>query len=377
VGQLADADRRKDDFIALLGHELRNPLSPIKNAIQVMRLRGPDRRLAVRSGQEVIERQVQHLTRLVDDLLDVSRITRGKVTLQKERVELAKVVADVVETCGPLVTARRHKLDLSITSEPVLLDADPTRLAQVVGNLLTNAARYTPEGGHIRLAAERAGGEVVLRVIDNGVGIRPDFLHRVFDLFVQAEPAPSQAQGGLGLGLTLVKSLVEMHGGSVTAHSDGPGRGSEFVVRLPVPEETPPGSAADASQVGKVLSPPRRVLVVDDNVDGAETLAMLLRLEGHQVQTAYDGATVLAAAGGFRPDVVLLDISLPGGLTGYDLAPRLRERPGLEGVLLVALTGYGQEEDKRRATDAGFDAHLTKPADLPELHALLAKGRGR
>ncbi len=373
AGQLAEADRRKDDFLALLGHELRNPLAPIKTAVQVMRLSGPDGGEAVRSGLEVIERQVGHLTRLVDDLLDVSRIARGKVALRRGRVELARVVADAVEACGTQLTARRHKLDVSLTSEPVVLEADPTRLAQVFGNLLANAARYTPEAGHIRLTAERAGGDVVVRVVDNGVGIRPEFLPRVFDLFAQADPALT-GQAGLGLGLTLVKSLVEMHGGTVSAHSEGPGRGSEFVVRLPVAAEAGAAGAVP-SESNKVDAPARRVLIVDDNVDGARTLAVLLKLHGHEVRTVHEGAAALDAAADFGPDVVLLDIGLPGGLSGYDLAPRLRELPGLGGLLLVALTGYGQEEDKRRAAEAGFDAHLTKPADLPELQALLIRAR--
>jgi PAS domain S-box-containing protein len=375
AAELAEADRHKNEFLALLGHELRNPLAPIRNALQVMRLGGTDRPEAGAWVQDMLERQVGHLVRLVDDLLDVSRISQGKLNLQKERVELATVVAQAVETCGPLLVARRHTLDVALGREPVRLEADPTRLAQVVANLLTNAAKYTPEGGHITLTTERDGGEVVLRVRDNGIGIRPDMLPRVFDLFTQAERTLHHSQGGLGIGLTLVKSLVEMHGGTVSAHSAGPGRGSEFVVRLPWAPG--PEAALPAGETPGVAPSPaaRRVLVVDDNVDAAESLATLLRLQGHEVLTVHEGGAVIEAARSFRPEVVLLDIGLPGGLTGYDLAPRLRELPGLGGALLVALTGYGQEEDKRRAGEAGFDAHLTKPAEPDVLAALLAGGR--
>jgi PAS domain S-box-containing protein len=370
---LREADRRKDVFLAILAHELRNPLAPIRNAVEFLRLREPAEP-DLKEARDIIERQVRHLTRLVDDLLDVTRITRGKVVLHKQPVEVATAVADAVETCRPLIDERGQELNVVLT--PALrVEADPTRLAQVVGNLLNNAAKYTPEGGHIRLSADREGGEVVLRVKDDGIGIPPAVLPHVFDLFAQAEGSLHRSQGGLGIGLTLVRSLVEMHGGRVGAFSEGPGKGSEFVTRFPLLSGSPAEVAPEDPQEGGAPSSPRRVLVVDDNTDAANSMAMLLRQEGHEARAVHEGPAVLGAARDFRPDVVLLDIGLPGGLTGYDLAPRLRELPGLEKVLLVALTGYGQEEDKRCARDAGFDAHLTKPADLAALHALLAKGR--
>jgi CheY-like chemotaxis protein len=287
-------------------------------------------------------------------------------------IELAAVVAHAVETCGPLIEARRHCFDVTLTSEPVRLEADPTRLAQVLGNLLHNAAKYTPEGGHIRLTAEREGARVVLRVRDNGIGIRPEMLPRIFDLFSQSERTLHHSQGGLGIGLTLVRRLVEMHGGSVEAHSAGHGQGSEFTVRLPaLPESARPAPPEATARPAAGIRPGRRVLLVDDNADAADSLAMVLRLAGHEVRAVHEGGAALEAARTFVPEVVLLDIGLPGGPTGYDLAPRLRQLPGLADVLLVALTGYGHEEDKRRAEDAGFDVHLTKPADIDTLEALL------
>jgi len=371
---LRESDRRKDVFLATLSHELRNPLAPLRNALQVMRLRGHDRREAVNWAQEMMERQVHHLVRLVDDLLDVSRISRGKIKLRKEPLVLAEVVEIAVATARPLIDARKHGLSVSVPPD-AQLEADPTRLAQVLANLLNNAAKYTEEGGHIRLTAARDANEVVLSVQDNGTGIDPEVLPQVFDLFVQAGPSLGRSEGGLGIGLTLVKSLVEMHGGSVSAASEGPGRGSEFVVRLPVGLETARAAAGATPVLGGGEVARRRVLVVDDNADAADSLAMLLRMQGHEVRTAYEGTTALELARAFGPDVVLSDIGLPG-MTGYELAPRLRDLPGLKGALLVALTGYGQEEDRRRVREAGFDAHLVKPADLDALHALLAKPFG-
>jgi PAS domain S-box-containing protein len=373
--QLAEADRRKDVFLATLAHELRNPLAPLANALRVMRLRGRDRREAVSWAQDMMERQVLYLVHLVDDLLDVSRIGRGKIALQKEMVDLATLVAVAVETARPLLDSHRHRLTVSVPSG-IWLEADPTRLAQVLANLLNNAAKYTEEDGHVALTAAVEADEVVLRVKDNGVGIAPEVLPRVFDLFVQAEPSLGR-QGGLGIGLTLVKNLVELHGGSVTAFSAGPGQGSEFVVRLPVqpgppvcalPREPVTGGHSSVEDRG---TPRRRVLVVDDSADTADSLALLLRMEGHEVRVAYEGTAALDTAQTFCPEVVLSDIGLPG-MTGYELAPRLRQLPGMADILLVALTGYAQEEDRRRAEAAGFDAYLVKPADLDTVRALLA-----
>jgi signal transduction histidine kinase len=368
--QLAEADRRKDEFLAMLGHELRNPLAPIRNAVGVLRLLGltdPQAQWA----RDVIERQVGHLARLVDDLLDVSRISRGRVTLRTAPVALAEVVGRAVESSRPLLDTRRHALAVELPAEPVRLEADPDRLAQVVTNLLNNAAKYTPEGGRVRLAAERRGDEVLLRVGDNGVGIAPEMLPRVFDLFAQAEQTSDRSAGGLGLGLTLVKSLVELHGGRVEAFSEGLGRGSEFVVRLPCSESAGEPATNGAARTSGPSRPARRVLVVDDNADAADSLALLLRVDGHEVRVAYDGPAALQEAAAFRPEVVLLDIGLPR-MDGYEVARRLRGQAELKEALLVAVTGYGQDEDRRRAEEAGFDAHLVKPTDPAVLHELLA-----
>jgi PAS domain S-box-containing protein len=369
---LQEADRRKDEFLAMLGHELRNPLAPIRNAVHVLRLFGPADEQQ-RWARDVIQRQAEQLSRLVDDLLDVSRITGGKIQLVKERVEITVVVARAVETSRPLIDARRHDLRVTLPTESLPVEADVTRLAQVLVNLLNNAAKYTEPGGRIGLAIERAGGDVVVRVRDTGVGIPPEALPRVFDLFTQAQRTLDSAQGGLGIGLSLVKRLVELHGGSVEAHSEGPGKGSEFTVRLPLLGGA--GCGVGNEQPGRTAHPaprarqPRRVLVVDDNRDAAETLALLLRSAGHEVCLAYDGVEALAAAEGFGPEVAFLDIGLPG-LDGYEVARRLRQRPGK--LLLVAVTGYGQEEDRRRAHAAGFDRHLVKPVDPTVLQELLA-----
>jgi PAS domain S-box-containing protein len=367
--ELKEADRRKNEFLAMLGHELRNPLAPIRNALHILSIPGLGEE-AVEQARQVTERQVQHLVRLVDDLLDVGRIMRGRVELRKEPVELAAVIAQAVETAQPILDAQGQELRESLPPEPLRLEADPTRLAQVVGNLLHNAAKFSERPGHVWLSAERQGTEVVLRVRDEGIGIQREFLRHIFDLFVQDDRSLERSQGGLGIGLTVVRKLVELHGGSITAHSEGPGKGSEFVVRLPALSAA---AAAGPSRRGARPvsdSASRRILVVDDNVDAAESLAMLLRLAGHDVHVAHNGPEALRAAA-FSPEVVLLDIGLPG-MNGYDVARRWRQDPASRNALLVAVTGYGQDEDRRRSAEAGFDYHLTKPVDPEALRRLLA-----
>ncbi len=386
VEELAAADRSKNEFLALLAHELRNPLAPLLNAAHVLEADGADS-AAVEQARKMMTRQIQNMTRLIEDLLEVSRINRGQISLRRERLELAVVLEQAVELTRHLIEARGQELSMSLPREPVYLDADPVRLEQVFGNLLNNASKFTLKGGHLWVTAElttdgpEPPGAVVVRVRDDGIGIAPETLPRVFDLFVQADRSFERARGGLGIGLTVVHRLVELHGGSVEAHSAGPGQGSELVVRLPVspPASTVPerhGDAGDRIVVGPVLSPAavplRRVLVVDDNVDSAESLALLLRLKGHEVETAHDGPAALEKAGSFHPQVVLLDIGLPG-LDGYQVASQLRQRRRTASALLVALTGYGQEEDQRLAREAGFDHHLTKPVDLLVIHELLAR----
>jgi signal transduction histidine kinase len=364
------ANRAKDEFLAMLGHELRNPLSPILTALQLMRLRGND---ASERERTVIERQVNHLTRLVDDLLDVSRIARGKVELKEEVIEMAGIVTKAIEMASPLLEQRTHTLKVEVPRRGLAVKGDETRLAQVASNLLTNAAKYTAPGGTITVRANEERGDVVLRVRDTGMGIAPDVLPRIFDLFVQETQAIDRAQGGLGLGLTIVRNLVERHRGTVSAHSDGPGRGSEFVVRLPKATATIAGEAAPAAVAGpSAESAPGgiRILVVDDNEDGAEMLARALENKGYQTRVAHDAPSALRLAGRFSPHVAFIDIGLPV-MDGYELAERLRQVPGLEGLRLVALTGYGQESDRVKSRAAGFDHHLVKPVDFAAVEALV------
>jgi two-component system CheB/CheR fusion protein len=370
VAELAEADRHKNEFLAMLAHELRNPLAPIRNAVQILKMPGADRR-TIDQAREMMDRQLQHLVRLVDDLLDVSRIMRGKISLDRQPVDLATIVGRAVETAQPVIDAHGHLLTVELPDRPVMLGADLVRLAQVLSNLLTNAAKYTERAGRIWLTATAEGDEVICRVRDTGIGIASDLLPRVFDPFVQAERSLARSLGGLGVGLTLVKRLVEMHGGTVEAHSEGLGLGSEFVVRLPARWTEPVG--APGAPAGPAIAADRarrRVLVVDDNVDAADSAAMLLRLWGHEVQTVYDGLAVLQAVRDFRPEVILLDIGLPG-MTGYEVAQQLRAQPGLGSVVLAAMTGYGQDEDRRRSRAAGFNHHLTKPLDPLTLQALI------
>jgi PAS domain S-box-containing protein len=371
---LREAGRRKDEFLAMLGHELRNPLAPIRSAVAALRQAGGGP--LVEQARDVIDRQAALLARLVDDLLDVSRLSHGKITLHRCPVELAEVVAGAVETCRPLLEARGHALTLDLPPAPVWLSADPARLTQVVVNLLTNAAKYTDPGGSVRLGAEARGGEVVLRVRDNGVGIPAGMLGRVFDLFTQLDRTPGRAsQWGLGVGLALVKALVELHGGSVTASSDGPGQGSEFVVRLPGVLAAPAAPAAPREQAPRPAARPLRVLIVEDRADAAESLALLLQLHGHEARVARDGPSALKEAASFGPDAVLLDIGLPG-MDGYEVARRLRRQEGGGRALLVALTGYGAEDDRRRCLEAGCDGHLVKPAEPAEVIGLLEARAG-
>jgi two-component system CheB/CheR fusion protein len=370
--ELTEADRRKDEFLAMLAHELRNPLAPIFNVVQFLQLKGPpDADLDL--ARDVLKRQTRHLSRLVDDLLDVSRIGRNKIALHCEPVRLAAVVESAVETSRPLVEAGRHRLTVELPDEALWLEADPTRLAQVFINLLNNAAKYTEPAGHISLTATREGSEVAVRVRDTGVGIPPEMLCRVFEPFAQVDRSLARSQGGLGIGLALVKYLVEMHGGSVQATSMGPRQGSEFVVRLPLAAE-PALAGGKSPPVVPGPLPRRRILVVDDNQDAARSLAMLLELSGHEVHVAHDGPGALEAAERLRLEVVLLDISLPG-MDGYEVARRMRQLTALEGALLVALTGWGQEDDRRRAAEAGFDKHFIKPVNLTALQELLAAAR--
>jgi signal transduction histidine kinase len=368
--ELRETDRRKDEFLAMLAHELRNSLAPVRNGLQILRLGKADV-CTVEQTREMMERQVQHIVRLVDDLLDVSRTLRGKITLRKEVVELSAVVARAVETAQPSLDAAGHQLSLSLPPEPAHVYGDVVRLTQVVSNLLVNACKYSERAGRVWVTGSRAGGEVVLRVKDAGVGIAKEDIDRIFDLFAQVDRSVERSQGGLGVGLTLVKKLVEMHGGTVTAHSDGPGKGSEFEIRLPAAQ---PARAAAAEAVAPGPAAARRVLIVDDNVDAAESLALVLRLLGHEVRTAYDGRAGLAAARQFRPEVMLLDIGLPG-LSGYEVARELRREPEFGRTLLAAMTGYGQEEDRRRSRESGFDHHLVKPVDPAALEGLLAGAR--
>ncbi|MDB4940840.1 MAG: hypothetical protein JWP97_374 [Labilithrix sp.] len=363
------ANRAKDEFFAMLGHELRNPLAPIATALELMRLRGD---AANAKERTVIEHQVEQIRRLVDDLLDVSRITRGKVSLKRQPVEMMDLVTVAIEAASPLVEERRHHLEVDVPGAGLVVDGDPSRLAQVISNLLTNAAKYTEPGGRIRVAAHRAGDRVLLSVKDSGIGIAPDMLPRVFEPFAQEEQALDRAQGGLGLGLAIVSNLVVQHGGSVRVESDGPGHGSTFTIELPASDAVVP--VKDASPV---TTPPEdgarkiRVLVVDDNEDAAELLAEALAMLGYDTRVAYDGAAALRLHESYAPDVALLDIGLPV-MTGYELAGRLRSAPGGDVLKLVAVTGYGQDADRARTREAGFDAHLVKPVLVDTLGALLA-----
>jgi PAS domain S-box-containing protein len=371
--RLRDADRRKDEFLATLAHELRNPMAPIRNAVQVLRLRG-SKEPEAEEVLDMMDRQVEHMVRLVDDLLEVSRITLGKIELRRQRVELGQVVTSALESCRPALEEAGHRIEVELPPETVFLMGDPVRLAQILGNLLHNAGKYTEREGTIGLRARLEHGVLVVSVRDNGVGIAPEMLPHVFEMFTQVDRSRGQSKGGLGIGLTLAQSLTHLHGGTVEARSEGIGKGSEFLVRLPVLEvgaraEEPSGARGTR---GAATEGGLRVLVTDDVPDSADSMGMLLRLWGHDVRVAYTGEDALDAAQSDRPDIVLLDIDLPD-LPGLEVARRLRANPLTRDVHLVAMTGFGQREDRRRTQEAGFDAHLVKPVDPKELKSLLRK----
>jgi signal transduction histidine kinase len=373
--RLREADRRKDEFLAFLGHELRNPLAPIINAASIMRLRAgtdPD----LNWCREMIERQAGQLTRLVDDLLDVSRITRGAITLRSEAVEVASIVTNAIESCRPLIDKRRHELIVSLPDEPLVLQGDPARLTQIVANLLNNAAKYQEEAGRIELDVRHVGDEAVVRVRDRGIGIAPDMLPSIFDLFFQGSAPGHRLDGSLGIGLSLVQKLTELHGGAIEARSEGIGRGAEFTLRLPCPALAAASNAfSPGPKTARSGGSPQRILVVDDNRDAAESLAMLLRTVGHAVSVAHDGTHGLEKALAERPETILLDIGLPG-LDGYEVCRRARQS-GLTDARIIAMSGYGQDRDRARSHAAGFDGHSVKPVDLGALMELLASPPAR
>jgi len=368
---LKEADRRKDEFLATLAHELRNPLAPIRNSLEVLKLANGDASL-IDASRETMERQMIQMVRLIDDLLDVSRITRNKLELRCGRVELASIVHHAIETCRPLIDAADLDFELTLAATPIYLHADSIRLTQVFSNLLTNAAKYTERGGKIRFVVEQVGNEAVITVSDTGVGIPPNMLPRVFEMFTQIERTRPLAQGGLGIGLTIVKRLVEMHQGTISAYSAGEGLGSQFTVRLPIlRENSSPVEHLNTNDQVPVI-PPQRILVVDDNLDSAKSLTMLLKLSGNDVRTAHDGQEALSIAEDFRPAVILLDIGMPV-MNGYDTCRALRATEWGKSVQIIALTGWGQDEDRRKTKEAGFDGHLVKPVDHAELMRLLEK----
>jgi PAS domain S-box-containing protein len=367
---LYEADRRKDEFLAMLAHELRNPLAPLSNALEIIRIQGTEGTL-IAEALEIARRQIQHMARLLEDLLDVSRITRGKVELRKRPVEFNTIVTHAVETIRPVFETLRHELSVRLAPQPLRLEADPTRLEQVVSNLLNNAAKYSEPGGRIAVSLGVEDDKAVLRVRDTGIGIAPEIQPRIFDLFVQADHSLDRAQGGLGIGLTLVRSLVELHGGEISVYSAGRGQGSEFVVRLPALIKGPSGTTGTTPASASAASDPRRILIVDDSLDSTRTLAKLLELRGHKVRCAFDGPSAIEMAAAEEPDFVLLDIGLPG-MDGYQVAERLRQQSPAGPLKLIAVTGYGGDEDRRRSQSAGFDYHLVKPVSPDELCEILA-----
>jgi signal transduction histidine kinase len=367
---LREADRRKDEFLAILAHELRNPLAPLRNAVEFMR-RAPDERQAFAAARAIMERQLDQMVHLIDDLLDLSRVSRGHIDLKQEYVELSTVVEGALEICRSAIERAGHRLSVVLPEETVMLRGDPTRLIQILCNLLSNAAKYTPAGGRIDLSASPGDAVIEIAVRDDGVGIPADMLGRIFEMFTQVDRSLERSQGGLGIGLTLVRRLVQLHGGSITAHSAGPGAGSEFVVRLPrhAGEDARPPARAPRAKVNGA-GRKQRILIADDNRDAADSLASVLRVIGHEVRIAYDGQQAVDMAEAFRPALALLDIGMPR-MNGYDTARSIRCKPFGRGMLLVALTGWGQPEDKQKSQAAGFDHHLVKPVDPSVLDGLL------
>jgi signal transduction histidine kinase len=370
---LREADRRKDEFLAMLAHELRNPLAPIRTAVQLLRLRELAESQRARA-RDVIERQVEHLVALINDLLDVSRITRGVIALHREPLILGDIVARAVEIARPAIDANRHELTIELPIESIALDGDRTRLVQVIANVLHNAAKFMEPQGRIRLTVVRDGLFAVIKVADTGIGIAPDMLPTIFELFTQGHSRSEHSEGGLGIGLALIQRLTEMHGGTVTAHSDGPGRGTEVTVRLPVLAADMVVEAEAPAAAPLPSIPSQRILVADDNEDAAESLTLRLQLAGHDVRTARNGAEALAIAGEFKPQIVLLDLGMPK-MDGCETAREIRKRPWGKRATLIALTGWGQQEDRRRTAEAGFDRHLVKPVGEPELFEALAASR--
>jgi signal transduction histidine kinase len=371
--ELEEAGRRKDQFLAVLAHELRNPLAAIRMAAQSIGV--PEAGQVERERwSQVIERQISHLSRLIDDLVDVSRITRGSIELQRRLVDISGIVAEAIEASRPTIEDRRHRLAVHLPDEPVSVNGDAARLVQVIANLLHNSSKFTPKGGNISIDVERSGQEMVLRVTDNGIGIEPESLPKVFEMFSQVGRPLDRPSAGLGIGLALVRTLVELHGGSVTANSEGNGTGTQITVRLPClePEPLAPVMHTPAPQLAKL--PPSRILVVDDNADAADALAFMLRAAGHEVNTAHDGLEALSISPGFLPEIVLLDLGMPN-LNGYATAHRMREEPWGQNIVLVALTGWGQPKDRDRTSRAGFNAHLVKPVGVDELFGTLAQLR--
>jgi signal transduction histidine kinase/CheY-like chemotaxis protein len=369
--ELRESARQKDEFLAILAHELRNPLAPISNAVELLKLSDPAEPTVV-EARDMIDRQVTHMVRLIDDLLDMSRITRGKMRLRRERVEIGGLLEQVAGTARPQLQRHGHELIVTLPPKPVYLDADPVRLAQVFSNLLHNACKYTPQGGHIHLSAEGEGENLVVGVSDNGIGIRAEDLPRLFELFAQVDAGSTTCSGGLGIGLALSRQLVEMHGGSIEARSEGPGKGSEFRVSLPLLEHSAADTRPSAGEAQTQPGTAQRILVVDDDPDIRRSLAMLLRHSGHEVESASDGAEAVELAGRSKPDVVLLDVGLPG-LDGYAVCRRIREQPWGKRMHIIALTGWGQDEDRRKTREAGFDDHLVKPVEFKSIQALLSQ----